>query len=154
MDDIKIRIEKALENLILNQKEKIREIEQKVCILIFGKIIKQLLPRWRNYLRFSRSTEAETLSEFAKTGELDKAENILNEFEYCFTFPVLRFFICNFGVHSVRRSWGDGLDKYAVSNVLKIFEKRLELPNAWRNSGEEAAKKYHYWGSGDYAYGF
>ena len=88
MDDIKIRVEKALEKFKIDEKRKlIREIEAESVRPDFWKDHQKASSKMKELSALVKEVQtAETLSELIKTGQLDQVENILNDFELLLYF--------------------------------------------------------------------
>jgi peptide chain release factor 2 len=160
MDDIKIRIEKALEKFdIESKRKKIREIEAESLHPDFWKDHQTASSKMKELSALQVEVQkAETLSEFAKTGELDKAENILNEFE------LLLYFSGPYDSSSAilaLHSGQGGVEAMDWTNMLYRMYSRYFEKKGWNyqtleeTPGEEAGlKSIIIEVSGDYAYGF
>jgi len=160
MDDIKIRIERALEKFNIDEKRKlIREIEAESLHQDFWKDHKTASSKMKELSSLQGEVEkAETLSELAKTGELDKAEVILNDFE------LLLYFSGPYDASSAilaLHSGQGGVEAMDWTNMLYRMYSRYFEKKGWsyqtleETPGEEAGlKSIIIEVTGEYAYGF
>jgi len=160
MDDIKIRIEKALEKFdIESKRKKVREIEAESTHPDFWKDHKTASSKMKELSGLQGEIQkAEKLTELAKTGEQAKAEAILNDFELLLYFsgpydssPAI------LALHSGQ----GGVEAMDWTNMLYRMYSRYFEKKGWNyqtleeTPGEEAGlKSIIIEVNGEYAYGF
>jgi peptide chain release factor 2 len=160
MDEIKIRIEKALEKFDIESKRKqIRKIEVETLHPDFWKDHQRASSKMKELSALVKEVQtAETLSELINTGQLDQAESILNDFE------LLLYFSGPYDSSSAilaLHSGQGGVEAMDWTNMLYRMYSRYFEKKGWsyqtleETPGEEAGlKSIIIEVSGDYSYGF
>ena len=160
MDEIKIRIEKALEKFNVDKKrQKIREIEAESVHPDFWKDHKNASSKMKELSGLQTEVQkAEKLEELVKTGNVQEAEKILDDFE------TLLYFSGPYDMSSAilaLHSGQGGVEAMDWTNMLYRMYSRYFEKKGWRcqtleeTPGEEAGlKSIIIEVNGDYAYGF
>jgi len=160
MDDIKIRIEKALEKFNVDRKrQEIREIEAESVHPDFWKDHKNASAKMKQLSVIQEEVQnAEKLAELAKTGSVEEAEAILNDFE------TLLYFSGPYDMSSAilaLHSGQGGVEAMDWTNMLYRMYCRYFERKGWNyqtleeTPGEEAGlKSVIIEVNGEYAYGF
>jgi peptide chain release factor 2 len=160
MDDIKIRIEKALEKFDIEAKrKKIREIEAESMHPDFWKDHKSASLKMKELSVLQDQVQkAEKLQELAKTGKEQEAESILNDFETLLYFS--NSYDMSSAILALHAGQG-GVEAMDWTNMLYRMYSRYFEKKGWsyqtleETPGEEAGlKSIIIEVNGEYAYGF
>lgn len=160
MDDLKTRVDKALEKFNADQKrQKIREIEAESIKPDFWKDHKTATSKMRELSNLQNEvSKAENLLSLINSGNLEEAEKILNDFEELLYLSGP--YNSGSAILSIHSGQG-GVEAMDWANMLYRMYGRFFEKKGWRSEtieetpGEEAGlKNVTISVEGDYAYGF